>query len=262
MPRLSSTLLILCSAACIPAGEGGPGGPPLQGAAITQEQLPEAARAALAQQLAVATVERVVMEERDGQRTFVAIVTRGPVRTELRLAEDGRLLRARAERVPSLEELPEAARAVVKERLAGGRLTEVREESREGRKLWRVRLEQAGRREDLRLAEDGTLLEVRSERRAAEGSAVDTAGLPEPLRQALAARQAEGRLVVLKEEVKDGERSFEAEFEGGTEVELDAAGAVLDEKKKGRKEEKPKAGRRGPPEPATVPGSAEKETTF
>lgn len=140
--------------------------------ALTLADLPEAVRTALQKQADGATVERIKVEERGGEKAYSARWVKGDVRNEVRLAADGRLLKLKAERKGkdgsvALDHLPEAVRAAITARLADGKVAEVELEDEKGKMVYSVEIARAADRLDLEIAADGTI--IKEETKAAEG---------------------------------------------------------------------------------------------
>jgi uncharacterized membrane protein YkoI len=132
--------------------------------AVTLEQLPEAVRAALLKQADGATLEKLKIDERGGEKSYSARWTKDSVRNEARVTADGRLLKLKAERrgkdgSVSIDHLPEAVRAAITARLADGKVAEVEQEDEKGVMVYSVEIARANDRLALEIAADGVITE-------------------------------------------------------------------------------------------------------
>jgi hypothetical protein len=166
---LASLLLITAGGlaaadgAAPPVGET-PKSAPAAKPAVTLEEMPEAVRAALLKQADGATLEKLKIDERGGEKSYSARWTMDNVRNEVRVTADGRLLKLKAERrgkdgSVSIDHLPEAVRAAVTARLGDGKVAEVEQEDEKGVMVYSVEIARATDRLQLELSADGVILD-------------------------------------------------------------------------------------------------------
>lgn len=177
MSRIATTLLLI-TASCAFAGEAvapkpvAPATPTAAPAAatpgtLTLADLPAAVRSAFEQQADGAVVERIRIDERNGEKTYSARWTRADVRSEARIAGDGKILKLTAKRngkggSVGIDRLPEAARTIVTSRVGDGRIVEVQEEVEKGVVTYEVDIERSDAKVSIEFDAAGQIEEERT----------------------------------------------------------------------------------------------------
>jgi hypothetical protein len=111
--------------------------------------------------------------------------------------------RADEEKIPA-DKVPKAVMAAVKDRFPGAELTSIEKETENGQVVYDIELKHKGRKYEMDIKEDGTVLEVESEIAAKD--------LPEAVTKALEAKYPKATYEEVMEKVK-GKETKPSEYE-------------------------------------------------
>jgi uncharacterized membrane protein YkoI len=123
----------------------------------------------------------------------------------------------------TLEQLPAAVQAAVKEQSKGATVKGFAIEHENGKKLYEAELTVDGHAKDISFDEKGAIVSIEEE------TALDK--IPAPARAAFEKAARNGKIVVVEVVTEDGKTSYEAQISNGkktSEVAVDAAGHKVD----------------------------------
>ena len=135
--------------------------------------------------------------------------------------------RADEEKVP-LDKVPPAVTKAVKAKFPNGTLKQAEKEVEDGKTVYEIGLEDGGRKLDVSVNEQGTILAI--EKQIAESE------LPKPVKDAVKAKYPNATIKKAEEITKDTTKSFEVILAVGDkqrEVVLDPAGKILEDEEAG-----------------------------
>lgn len=174
MPRTLIAIALLCTAFAIPAmAEEGQAPKPEKGdkpaakaPALTVNDLPPAVKAAAEAQAAGAAIDKVRVDEKNGEKAYAVRFVRDNVKTEVKFNAEGKVLRLRAERgskegsVPTTG-LPAAVQTAVATKLNDGKVVQIEERTEKDKQVYRVDIEGPAGRLQLEIDAAGTILKER-----------------------------------------------------------------------------------------------------
>lgn len=121
-----------------------------------------------------------------------------------------------------LEQVPEAARAVIESHTAGAEICRIKQKQKDGRTIYKVKYKKGGREHELKVSAAGDLLELEE--------AVTLDELPAAVRATVEKETAGAEIEELEKGTEGGKTFYEVEFkkDGETpEVIIDPDGSVL-----------------------------------
>jgi len=115
----------------------------------------------------------------------------------------------------TLDQVPTAVKATILKESAGGKLTEIERELKNGKTTYEAEFLLDGREIEIRIAPDGTLLGREVEGKDDDGSDLRMNQVPGPARAALRKLAGGARIVGLEREMENGVLVYEAEWVAG-----------------------------------------------
>ena len=124
---------------------------------IKLEDVRPAAQAVIQSHTSGGTIEKITCEKEDGKHFYKVEYKKGDREFELQVDDDGNVLET--EEILSMEDLPPAVQATVKAESAGGEIKELALETEDGKTFYEVEFEKNGKEYEIKIKEDGTVLE-------------------------------------------------------------------------------------------------------
>jgi uncharacterized membrane protein YkoI len=177
---------------------------------IAAKDLPKAVSRALEDKYPKATIQMVeeVYKVKDKKETLeyyeVAVVTADKKKVGVNLAPDGKVLKAAEEKAPAktaekipVDKIPKAVMDAIKGRFPDAEITSAEKETEDGKVVYDIELKSKGKKYEMDIQEDGTIIEIEKE--------VAAKDLPEAVTKAIEAKYPRSKLVEIMEvnKVKD-----------------------------------------------------------
>ena len=150
------------------------------------------------------------------KKTIAALIASGGLVAGLALGQD-------SEKKVTMQQLPAAVQAAVKEHSQGATIKGLAMEVEKGKKLYEAELVVNGHAKDISFDAKGTIVSVEEE------TTLDK--IPAPARAALEKAARNGKIVLVEVVTEGGKTSYEAQISNGkktSEVAVDAAGKKRD----------------------------------
>ena len=125
------------------------------------EDVPSAAQAVIQTQTSGGTIEKITCEKEEGKHFYKVEYKKDGREFELQVDDDGKVLET--EEILAMEDLPPAVLETVKAESAGGEIKELALETEGGKTFYEVEFEKGGKEHEVKIAEDGTVLERETE---------------------------------------------------------------------------------------------------
>lgn len=123
----------------------------------TLNKVPPAAQSVIKTYVGDGNLESIEVGHEEGQHIYEVHYLKGKRRFELEVNEKGDVLEW--EKYLEMDELPAAVRATVEKEISGARMTELVQETEEGKMFYEVEFEKDGKEHEVKIAEDGSILE-------------------------------------------------------------------------------------------------------
>lgn len=124
---------------------------------VKMEDVPTVAQTVIQTHVAGGIVEKIKCEKDGDKHLYKVDYTKDGREFELKVDEDGKVLEI--EEAMKMEELPPAVQATVKTETTGADIKELVLETEEGKTFYEVEFEKDGKEHEVKIAEDGTVLE-------------------------------------------------------------------------------------------------------
>jgi uncharacterized membrane protein YkoI len=128
---------------------------------VKLEDVPSAPQAVIESHTSGGTIEKITCEKEEGKHFYKVEYKKGDREFELQVDDDGKVLET--EEILAMEDLPPAVLETVKAESAGGEIKELALETEEGKTFYEVEFEKDGKEHEVKIAEDGTVLERETE---------------------------------------------------------------------------------------------------
>jgi uncharacterized membrane protein YkoI len=128
---------------------------------VKLEDVPPAAQATIQSQTSGGTIEEITCEKKDGKHFYKVEYKKDGREFELQVDDDGMVLEA--EEILAMESLPSAVLETVKAESAGGKIKELALETEDDKTFYEVEFEKDGKEHEVKIAEDGTVLERKTD---------------------------------------------------------------------------------------------------
>jgi len=123
----------------------------------TLDKVPPAAQSVIETYVGDGKIESIEVEDEEGQHTYEVHYLKGERRFELEVNEKGDV--EEWEKHVTMDELPGAVRATVEQETGGAKIEELVHESEDGKMFYEVEFEKDGKEHEVKIAEDGSILE-------------------------------------------------------------------------------------------------------
>ncbi|MDH3256774.1 MAG: PepSY-like domain-containing protein [Nitrospinota bacterium] len=124
---------------------------------VKLEDVPPAAQAVIQTHTSGGTIEKITCEKEEGKHFYKVEYKKDGREFELQVDDDGKVLET--EEILAMEDLPPAVLETVKAESAGGEIKELALETENGNTFYEVEFEKDGKEHEVKIAEDGTVLE-------------------------------------------------------------------------------------------------------
>jgi uncharacterized membrane protein YkoI len=128
---------------------------------VKLEDVPSALQAVIQSHTSGGTIEKITCEKEDGKHFYKVEYKKDDREFEMRVDDDGKVLET--EEIIAMEKLPPAVLETVKTESAGGEIKELALETEDGKTFYEVEFEKDGKEHEVKIAEDGTVLERETE---------------------------------------------------------------------------------------------------
>ena len=128
---------------------------------VKLEDVPPAAQAVIQSHTSGGTVEEISCEKENGKHFYKVEYKKDGREFELQVDNEGHVLEI--EESMKMEDLPPAVQETVKTESAGGEIKELVLETEAGKTFYEVEFEKNGKEHEVKIAEDGTVLERETE---------------------------------------------------------------------------------------------------
>jgi uncharacterized membrane protein YkoI len=128
---------------------------------VKLEDVPSAAQAVIQTLTSGGTIETITCEKEDGKHFYKVEYKKDGREFELEVDDDGKVLET--EEILAMEDLPPAVQETVKTESAGGKIKELALETEDGKTFYEVEFEKNGKEHEVKIAEDGIVLERETE---------------------------------------------------------------------------------------------------
>ena len=125
------------------------------------EEIPPAAQATIQSHTSGGTIESISCEKEDGEHFYKVEYTKNGREFELEVDDKGNVMET--EEILAITDLPPAVRQIVDAETAGGIIKELALETEDGKVFYEVSFEKDGDSHEVKIAEDGTVLERETE---------------------------------------------------------------------------------------------------
>jgi len=198
--------------------------PDLGGRKMQLSELPVAVQNTIRSHSNGAPIEDIDRETKDGRTIYEVAFKRDGKNTELKVAEDGSVIRddnnklslnlGKNESRVEFSQLPAAVRKTIQSQAGAAKIADLDRETRDGRVVYEVEFERQGRNTEIVVAEDGTLLKQQTPRAGfVSRSRTDVSRLPMAVQNSIRQHSAGGAVADIDEETRDGRRVYEVEFQ-------------------------------------------------
>ena len=128
---------------------------------VKLEDVPSAAQAVIQSHTSGGTIEEITCEKEESKLFYKVKYKKDGREFELQIDDDGKFLEI--EESMKMENLPPAVQETVKAESAGGKIKELVLETEKGKTFYEVEFEKDGKEYEVKIAEDGTVLERETE---------------------------------------------------------------------------------------------------
>jgi uncharacterized membrane protein YkoI len=128
---------------------------------VKLEDIPSAAQAAIQSHTSGGSIEKITCEKEDGEHFYKVEYIKGGREFELEVDEKGNIMET--EEILSMKDLPPAVLATVNAETKGGTIKELAHEIEDGKIFYEVEFEKDGKEHEVKIGEDGTVLERETE---------------------------------------------------------------------------------------------------
>ena len=136
-------------------------GCPLFSKEVKLEDVPPAVQAVIESHTSGEAIEKITHEKEEGKHFYKVEYKKDGRKFELEVDEDGEVLEA--EEIVTMEDLPPAVQETVKTESAGAEIKELALETEEGKTFYEVKFEKDGKEHEVKISEDGAVLERETE---------------------------------------------------------------------------------------------------
>lgn len=188
--------------------------------------LPAAVQKTVIAQAGTAEIADIDKETRDGRTVYEVEFERKGRNNEIVVAEDGTLVGQPAsekvhlfggQEVNELRDLPLAVQSTIRRQSAGNPIADIDTETKNGHRVFEVEFEREGRNQEVRIAEDGSVLnepagalaEIKANIKSGK---VQLSGLPEAAQRTVRAQTGGAAIDDIDRETKDGRVIYEVGF--------------------------------------------------
>jgi uncharacterized membrane protein YkoI len=124
---------------------------------VKLEDVPSAAQTVIQSHTSGGTIEKITCEKEEGKHFYKVEYKKDGREFELQVDDEGKILET--EEILAMEDLPPAVRETVKAESGGGKIKELALETEGGKTFYEVEFEKDGKEHEVKIAEDGTVLE-------------------------------------------------------------------------------------------------------
>ncbi len=124
---------------------------------VKLEDVPAAAQAVIESYTSGEGIEKITHEKEEGKHFYKVEYKKDGREFELQVDDDGTVLEV--EEFMKMEELPPAVQETVKAESAGAEIKELVLETEDGKTFYEVEFEKDGKEHEVKISEDGTVLE-------------------------------------------------------------------------------------------------------
>lgn len=128
---------------------------------VKLEDVPSAAQAVIQSHTSGGTIDEITCEKEEGKHFYKVEYKKDGREFELQVDDDGNVLEI--EESMKMEDLPPAVQETVKTESAGGEIEELVLETEKGKTFYEVEFKKDGKEHEVKIAEDGTVLERETE---------------------------------------------------------------------------------------------------
>jgi len=128
---------------------------------VKLEDVPSASQAVIQSHTSGGTIEKITCEKEEGKHFYKVEYKKDGREFELQVDDDGKVLET--EEILAMEKLPPAVLETVKAESAGGEIKELALETEDGKTFYEVEFEKDGKEHEVKIAEDGTVMERETE---------------------------------------------------------------------------------------------------
>ena len=125
------------------------------------EDIPSPAQAVIQSHTSGSIIEKITCEKEEGKHFYKVEYKKDGREFELQVDDDGKVLET--EEILAMEDLPSAVLETVKAESAGGEIKELALETEDGKTFYEVEFEKDGKEHEVKIAEDGSVLERETE---------------------------------------------------------------------------------------------------
>ncbi len=198
---------------------------------VTLDQVPAAVKATIEKEGQGAKVEEIEKETEDGKTVYSVEFLKGKEKSEIEVAEDGKVLAREAE--VSLDQVPAAVKAAIEKEGQGAKVEEIEKETVDGKTVYSV--EFIKEKTEIEVAEDGKVLKRETEEDDDdEGDEqevkVSLDQVPAAVKAAIEKESQGSEVKEIEKETEDGKTVYSVEFLKGkekSEIEVAEDGKVL-----------------------------------
>lgn len=128
---------------------------------VKLEDVPPAAQAVIQSHTSGGMIEEITCEKEEGKHLYKVEYKKDGREFELKVDDEGNVLEI--EESMKMEDLPPAVQETVKAESAGGKIKELVLETEKGKTFYEVEFKKDGKEYEVKIAEDGTVLERETE---------------------------------------------------------------------------------------------------
>ncbi len=197
---------------------------------ITLDQAPAEVKASIERESHGSTIEEIEKETKDGKSTFEIEVVKDGKKTEIKFAEDGKVIGhdeddkdEEGDVKLTLDQVPAAVKTTLQRKSQGAEITAIEKEEENGRTVYVADLLKGKEKSEIKVAEDGKFLE--------REIVVSLKRVPSPVRTTLQKEAQGGKLgEEIEKAIRDGKVIYSADITVGkkkSEIEVSEDGKVL-----------------------------------
>jgi uncharacterized membrane protein YkoI len=195
-PRLKIALVVLLALlVCVAVVAASYDGKQEQEQQVTLEQLPAAVKATLTSEAGSGTIDEIVKVTEGDKVIYEADVLKDGKKYEVQIAEDGTLIKSavddeeeadkdddsgkgedKDEVKVTLDQLPAAVQATLKNEAGSGSIGDIEKETKDGKVVYEADVTKDGQEIELKIAEDGTLIKSKIEGKQGDSDEQEGAG--------------------------------------------------------------------------------------
>lgn len=128
---------------------------------IKFEDIPPAAQATIQSHTSGGTIESITCEKEEGEHFYKVEYTKNGRAFEMEVDDKGNIMET--EEILAITDLPPEVHEVINSESAGGVIKELVLETEDGKVFYEVEFEKDGKKHEVKIAEDGTVLEHETE---------------------------------------------------------------------------------------------------